>query len=339
MRKSKIGKRVTLADVAAASGVSAITVSRALRDPAIVSADALRRIEQAVAELGYVPNLAAQALASQRSGVIGVLVPSVTNNVFADVLRGIYDAIEATRFHLQLGNTRYSALAEENLLRLFLQQRPAGLVLAGIDQSRAGRALLAEAGCPIVQMMEIGPEPIDLMIGLSHLDAARAATEHLLAKGYRRIGFLGARMDPRTQRRLQGFRAALAAAGLEEEGRIVTTPRASTVTLGAELLGDLLGRRPDTDAVFCNNDDIALGALFEAQRRRIRIPGELGICGFNDLEASATAFPSLTSVRTHRERMGREGIAMLLAAIAGDRPEQSVVDLGFEVVERESTRR
>lgn len=339
MRKRRGSKRVTLADVAVAANVSAITVSRALRDPGVVSADAMQRIEQAVAELGYVPDLAARALASQRTNVVGVLVPSVTNNVFADVLRGIYNGTESTPYHVQLGNTRYSALGEEQLLRLFLNQRPAGLIVAGIDQSKTSRNLLDEASCPVVQIMEIGPDPIDMMIGFSHQAAARAAAEHLLAKGYRRIGFLGARMDPRTQRRLRGYRAALAAKALDDDGLVVTTPRPSTVTLGAELLGDLLARRPDADAVFCNNDDIALGVLFECQRRNIRVPDEFGICGFNDLEMAATAYPSLTSVRTHRERMGSEGIAMLIAAIEGRPPERKVVDLGFEIVARESTSR
>ncbi|MCT7373776.1 LacI family DNA-binding transcriptional regulator [Chelativorans salis] len=339
MRKPRRSGKVTLSDVAAAADVSAITVSRALRNPSVVSDDALARIEKAVADLGYVPNLAAQALASKRTNVIGALIPSVTNNVFSDVLRGIYDAIHGTRFQLQLGNTRYSAMEEEKLLLTFLSQRPAGLIVSGIDQSRTARTLLETADCPVVQIMETGPDPVDMMVGFSHLDAARAAVEHLIAAGYSRIAFLGARMDPRTQRRLQGYRQALEQAGLHDESLVVTTPQSSSISLGAHLLGDLLARRPDADAVFCNNDDIALGTLFEAQRRRIPIPGALGICGFNDLEMMQTAWPSLTSVRTHRSGMGQDAVAMLISAIEGRRPDNPVVDLGFEVMARESTRR
>lgn len=339
MRKPRKSKRVTLSDVAAAADVSAITVSRALRDPSQVSDSALARVEKAVADLGYVPDFAAQALASKHANVIGALIPSVTNSVFSDVLRGIYDAIGGTRYQLQLGNTRYSALEEERLLRTFLGQRPAGLIVAGLDQSAASRALLEGAECPIVQVMETGPDPVDMLIGFSHRAAARAGVEHLVQAGYRRIAFLGARMDPRTQRRLQGYHDALEAAGLTDERLVVTTPQASSVSLGAVLLGELLARQADADAVFCNNDDIALGALFEAQRRRIAVPAQLGICGFNDLDMMEAAWPALTSVRTHRGRMGAEAVSMLLSAIEGTRPAEPVVDLGFEVMVRESTRR
>ncbi|MCD7060210.1 LacI family DNA-binding transcriptional regulator [Pelagibacterium xiamenense] len=338
MKKSRRSGKVTLSDVAAAAGVSAITVSRALRDSSTVSEGALARIERAVADLGYVPNVAAQALASNRTNIIGAIIPSVTNNVFSDVLKGIYNAIEGTPYQLQLGNTRYTVLEEERLVRTFLSQRPAGLIVSGIDQSPATRELLKTSGVPVVQIMETGPDPIDLMVGFSHRLAARAAVEHLIEAGYRRIAFLGARMDPRTQRRLLGYRDALGDAKIDED-LIMTTPRPSSVILGGHLLGDLLARRPDVDAVFCNNDDIALGALFEAQRRNIAVPSGLGICGFNDLEYMEAATPSLTSVRTHRLQMGATAVELLARAIEGNRPEADVVDLGFDVTPRESTRR
>ncbi|WP_336057952.1 LacI family DNA-binding transcriptional regulator [Nitratireductor sp. CH_MIT9313-5] len=337
MRKARRSGRVTLAEVAREADVSAITVSRALRDPEQVSQATMERIEAAVRKLGYVPDMAARALASRHTNVIGVLIPSVTNNVFSDVLRGIYDALDGTRYHLQLGNTRYSVLEEENLLRIFLSQRPAGLIVSGTDQSPATRAMLENADCPVVQIMEIGPDPVDMMVGFSHREGAKAAVTHLADAGYRRIAFLGARMDPRTQRRLQGYEDALRGHGLADPDLVVTTPRASSITLGGWLLGELLAKRPDVDAVFCNNDDIALGVLFEAQRRKIDVPGKLGICGFNDLEMMASACPSLTSLRTHRETMGREGIHMLIRSIEGDRPDERVVDLGFELMARESS--
>lgn len=331
-------RTVTLSDVAARANVSAATVSRALRDPAQVSEKLRARIESAIETLGYVPNSAARALASSRTNVIGVLVPSVTNNVFSAVLEGIYAATDASRFDLQLGYTSYSALKEEGLLRLFLRQRPAGLIVTGIDQSEVSRKLLEAASCPVVQIMEIADDPIDMMVGFSHFEAARAATCHLIERGYRRPGFLGARMDPRTQRRLGGFRDAARAAGVYDEARVITTPQRSTVTLGCQLFAELIEQSPDVDSIFCINDDLALGALFEAQRRRIDVPGQLGICGFNDFDMTAVANPAITSIRTFRREMGERAVQVLFDRIASaEMPLQRIVDMGFEIRAREST--
>jgi LacI family gluconate utilization system Gnt-I transcriptional repressor len=323
--------------VAKLAGVSPITASRFFRNPAALSASKRERVESAAKELGYVPDLAARALASQRTEVIGVLIPSLTNNVFSDVLRGIYDASQGSRYSIQFVNTRYSILQEEKLLRLFQAQRPAGLVVTGINQTSESRAVMEAMNCPIVQIMEIGPDPVDMMVGFSHNEAAFAAVSHLIAQNYRRIGFLGARMDPRVQRRLEGYREAMKAASLLDPDLILTTPVPTSVTMGGTLLSDLISRVPDIDAVFCVNDDIALGVLFECQRRQIQVPDDLAIVGFNDLEFMASAVPALTSVRTNRYEMGRNAITMVMAAIEGNRPSTPVVDLGFELMIRRSS--
>src|SRR5947208_6674258 len=195
-RKRTKPDKIRLTEVAKLAGVSPITASRFFRNPQTVSAGKRVRVESAAKELGYVPNLAARALASQRTEVIGVLIPSLTNNVFSDVLRGIYDALDGSRYSIQLANTRYSILQEEKLLRLFLAQKPAGLIVTGIDQTPESRSIMELVDCPIVQIMETGPDPIDMMIGFSHAEACRAALSHLLAPGLRRIGFHGAHMEP-----------------------------------------------------------------------------------------------------------------------------------------------
>ncbi|MFT6532642.1 MAG: LacI family gluconate utilization system Gnt-I transcriptional repressor [Limimaricola cinnabarinus] len=332
-----MAKRVTLAEVAAQAGVSPITVSRALRRPDTVQPDTRARIDAAVAALGYVPDPAARTLATGRADVIGVLIPSATNAVFTDVLSGLYEELSETRFDVQYGITRYEPATEEKLLGVFLRQRPAGLIVAGIDQTPAARRLLERADCPVVQVMEIGPDPVDMMVGFSHHDAAAAATRHLIAQGYRCPGFLGARMDPRTQRRFAGFRAEAEAASCFEPERCETTETPSSVGVGAALLRALLARRPETDAVFCNNDDLAMGALFEAMRLGRTVPDQLGICGFNDLEMMHAAEPALTSVRTNRFEMGVEAARMIRARLEGHDPGPALVDLGARVQARRST--
>lgn len=330
---------VTIADVAREAGVSPMTVSRALREPERVSAKALKQITAVVDRLGYQPDPYAQALAAGRTNVIAVIIPSVTNNVFADVMRGIYAIIEGTRWQVQLGNSRYSAELEEALTRTFLRQRPAGMIVTGIDQTAVTRQLLADAPCRLVQIMELGDTPIDMMVGFSHREAAQAATQHLLDRGYKRPGFIAARIDPRTQRRRLGFEDVARQSGVYDPNRIITTLEPSTVTLGGRLMAQMLEQSPDTDSVLCNNDDLALGALFECQRRGMAVPDRVGICGFNDLEMMAAAYPTVTSVKTYREEMGRQASTMLLQTLNDDEPAMPVVDLGFDIITRESTTR
>lgn len=332
-------RAVTLKQVADHAGVSLISASRALRTPDVVSERLRARIFAAVETLGYAPNQAARALASARSSIIGIIVPSVTNLVFTDVMRGLYDAIEGTDFQVQLGNSRYTTGKEEQLLRVFAAQRPAGLIVAGTDQSPTARAILEQLGCPIVQIMDLGAAPIDMMIGFDHREGGRAATQHLLDMGYRSIGFLGARMDPRALRRLQGYRETMQATGSHDERLVMTTPQPSSVSLGGQMLAQFVAKHPDADAVFCNNDDIAMGALFECQRRGISVPGRFGVMGFNDLEYAGSIAPSLSTIRTHRYQTGYKAVEMVMSANKGQRPEPAVVDMGFELMARQSTDR
>ena len=337
MTRRKKG-RTTIADVAAQAGVSPITVSRALREPARVSEPLRERIDAAVRDLDYVPDPHARALASARTNVIGVLIPSLTNSVFADVMRGIHDRAAKTDLQVQFANTRYSPVEEERLVRLFLSQAPAGMIVVGIDQTEAAARLLRKAEQPVVQIMELGPDPFDMMVGLSQFDAGRAMAEHLINAGYRRIAFLAARLDPRSNRRMAGYRAVMAEAGLDDPSLIVQTKAPSSVRVGCELLREIVERRPDVEAVFCNNDDIALGALFECQRLGIAVPAQLGLAGFNDFEMMASAEPPITSVATERYEMGVAAMDMIARTIAGDPPQQKVVDLGFHLNLRASTR-
>lgn len=335
----KHSKRITLEDVAREVGVATITVSRALRRPEMVSEGLRERITAAVAKLGYVPDPSAQALASRRSNVLGVLIPSVTNNVFSDVLSGLYDTVAGTPYYVQLANTRYIPSVEEDLIRIFLSQRPAGLIVAGIDQTPTSRELLAQADCPVVQIMEISDDPIDTIVGFSHRDAARAATEHLLAQGYHAPAFIGARMDPRSERRLAGFTDAIEAATPNGKLRKITTPEPSSAHLGSTLFDELLAKAPETDAVFCNNDDLALGAQFAAQKRGMKVGQDIGICGFNDLEVMAAAYPSITSVRTFRREMGEVAARKVLARLRDEDPGPPIVDLKWQLCARSSTER
>ena len=330
-------RRVTLSDVAAHAGVSAVTASRALRHPQMVSPDLRARVERAVDALGYIPNQLASALASARTGTIGVLIQSLTNGVFADYLKALHDAFLPAGFQVLVLNSRYIAAEEERAVATLLGQHPEAMILAGVDQSDHARRMLEQSGVPVVQTMELTEDPIDINIGFSQFGAGYAATAHLLELGRRRIGHVSARLDPRTRRRMDGYRAAMRDAGLEDH--VASSPQPSSVALGAQFFGELIERNPSLEAVFSCNDDLALGVLFECQRRGIRVPEDMAIIGFNDLEVCASAFPSISSVSTPRYTMGERSAEIVGRIIRGDgvRPEPRIIDLGFEVKKRAST--
>ncbi|SNZ19608.1 LacI family DNA-binding transcriptional regulator [Cohaesibacter gelatinilyticus] len=329
--------KVTLIDVGREAGVSAITVSRALRSPEKVSDSLRAKVEAAVRKLGYVPNQSASALASSETNSIVVMIPSMSNHVFTDVLRGIEDALKDTRITLQIGNTGYDPLEEERILRSFLNPAPKGVILAGIEQTDETRSMLANIGVPVVQIMDLSDAPIGKIVGFSHEKAAMSAVQHLLDQGYQKIGFLGAQMDPRSQKRLAGFKRTLQNADLLDEQAIVVTNRPSDVRTGSNLYGKLMQQYPECDAIFCNNDDMALGVLFECQRRGINIPRDFGLCGFNDLGVTAECVPTISTVQTPLFEIGQTAGTILLKGL--EQYPEDTIDLGFAVAPRESSRK
>jgi LacI family gluconate utilization system Gnt-I transcriptional repressor len=330
-------RRATLSDVAAHAGVSAVTVSRVLRKPEMVSADLRERVEAAVSDLAYVPNQLASALASTRTGAIGVVVPSFTNGVFGDYLRGVHDVFVPAGIQVLVLNSRYLEGAEERAIATLIGQHPEAMILTGIDQTPTARRLLDQVRVPIVQTMEIADDPIDINIGLSQRAAGHAATRHLLDLGHRVIGQISVPLDARAVQRLNGYRDAMAE--FDASPLTISIELSSSTALGARLFGELKDRSPAMTAVFCGNDNLALGALFECYRRGIGVPEEMSIVGFNDLEFSATAHPGLTTVATPRYEIGQRSAEIVLDIIRGSgaRPAERRIDLGFRLVARGSS--
>jgi LacI family gluconate utilization system Gnt-I transcriptional repressor len=289
-------RNVTLADVAARAGVSSITASRAARRPETVSPELRARVGEAIEGLGYVRNQLASSLASTQTGLVGVIVPSLTNGVFADYLASIHDHMHPRGLQVMVLNARYSAETEERAIATLIGHHVEAMIVTGIDQTERSLRLLRRSRMPVVQTMELCDSPLDLNLGLSQYEAGFAATRHLISLGNKRIGHLSARLDQRSQRRHLGYVAALKNAKRSSSALVVSTPSPSTVSIGAELFRELIAKAPDLDAIFCCNDDLALGALFECQRRGIRVPDQVSILGFNDLDLSAQSCPAISSV-------------------------------------------
>ncbi|MEN8641569.1 LacI family DNA-binding transcriptional regulator [Pseudomonas sichuanensis] len=338
---SRIGSRTTgrptLAEVARLSGVSPITASRALRGVSTVAPELVAKVVAAAGSLGYVANPAARALASARSQSVVVLIPSLSNQLFIDTLEAIHEVMRPRGLEVLIGNYHYDIAEEENLIRNYLAYQPCGMLLTGFERSEGSRQLLAASHVPCVHMMELGGDAGALSVGFSQHQAGRAAAQHLIARGRRRLGFIAAQLDPRVMQRAEGFRQALAEAGLQAPELEMLDPQPSSIGLGGELFSRLLAQAPDVDGIFFCNDDLAQGAVLQALREGVAVPGRVAMIGFNDLPASAHMVPPLTSIRTPRAAVGRGAAQALLAMLDGKRVVVEQQDLGFELMQRESS--
>lgn len=332
--------RVTLADVALAAGVSPSTVSRALRGERAVDPLLIERVQAASTRLGYVPDPAARALASRRSNHVAILIPLLSNALFVDLLDAAQKTLRAGGYQTLMGVTHYDASEEEQLLREQLLHRPAGLLVTGLDHNPATRQLMASTQVPCVHLMDLPAQPqaeAPHCVGFRQTDAGAAMTRHLLARGRQRIAFAAAQLDPRVMQRLYGWRTALQSVGLHDRALEFLHPAPSSLALGGALFEQIMRQRPAVDAIFFCNDDLAQGALMAALRLGISVPSQVAIAGFNDLTGSDQMVPTLTTVRTPRARIGEAAAQMLLQLMHGEEPEQAHLDLGFEIVHRQST--
>ena len=334
---------VTMADVAKRAGVSAMTVSRALRKDSAISDSTRQRIIAAVDELGYVLDQTAGAFSSKRSSFVAVCVPSLNNSNFADTARGITEALEGSGLQLLLGYTDYSIQKEEKLIESMLMRRPEGLILTGGRHTERSRRLLARIGIPVVETWDIPTHPIEHIVGFSNAEAMRSLVHHLYAQGYKRIGFIGgtSNRDTRGSDRRVGYVRAMEELDLDR-GRIVSFGRPPiSMKQGGEALVQLLSRWPDTDAAICVSDLSAFGALSECHRRGWKIPDRIAIAGFGDFEIASTAFPSLTTVAVDAFGIGHNAGSLLLRAITSRRESRSVpaevIVMPFRLIQREST--
>ena len=334
-RKSRApADSVRMEDVARAAGVSPITVSRALNTPDKLSPQTLRAVRNAIERLRYVPNLTAGSLASNRSRTVAVIVPTVNSSIFSDTIDGLSQALASRRYQLLLGQTNYSLEEEDALVHAFLGRRIDGLVLTGVNHARGVRSSILRAGIPVVETWDLSERPIHMLVGFSNHAAGHAAARYLLGKGHAPLSYIGG-TDDRSVARLQGFREAAREAGAGEVRSAALPVPASPADAGRALADLLHSAAPR--AVFCSNDMLAAGALFECARRRIRVPQDLAIMGFADLPIAASIEPPLTSMQVRATEMGHRAAQMLLGHLRGEPAAERVVDLGFAVVERSST--
>ena len=323
---------LTLRDVSEASGVSEMTVSRVLRNKGDVSAATRAKVQEAARRLGYVPNKIAGALASSRVNLVAVVIPSLGNMVFPEVLAGISETLAETELQPVVGVTNYLPEMEERVLFEMLSWRPAGVIVAGLEHSDASRAMLSQAGCPVVEIMDTDGLPVDACVGISHRRAGRFMAEAILAEGYSRIGFLGTKMpmDHRARKRFEGFTRTLGKAGIEIADQEFYSG-GSALAKGREMTRAILDRSPSLDFLYYSNDMIAAGGLFELLARGTGIPDEIGLAGFNKVELLDGLPRALATMDACRRDIGIKAAEIVL------RRHTEPEDPSGEIVELEPT--
>ncbi len=328
-RKSKI----TVRDVARRADVSESTVSRIMRNQGLVAEATRARVMESVRALGYVPNRIAGSLASLDSRLVGVVIPSLSNIVFPEVLQGINAALAGTDRQSVISVTDYDLEREEVVVRNLLAWQPAAVLIAGSTHTEATRRMLDQSGIRVVEFMETDAPPIDVAVGLSHVAAGRASAVHLLARGYRRFGYVGygGGADFRARMRYDGFCAALAEAGLSLEGESMSDGQTS-VSKGRAQTATLLNNVPGIEVIVYSNDDMAVGGFFHCLAAGIRVPEDRALFGFNGLDIGRELPRPLSTIRSNRFHIGQRSVEVILQNPV--RPEATqVIDTGFEIFE------
>jgi LacI family gluconate utilization system Gnt-I transcriptional repressor len=322
--------KVTVHEVARLAGVSESTVSRIMRNQGLVAEATRAKVMETVRSLGYVPNRIAGSLASLDSQLVGVVVPSLSNIVFPEVLQGVSAGLKSSNYQAVISISDYDMDREETLVRGLLAWQPAAILIAGFDHTMATRRMLDQSGVRVVEMMDIDSAPIDIAVGMSHRRAGYAVGQHLIARGYRRFGYVGHdwTADRRARLRYDGLCEALGQAGLSFVAHAIADGQ-SSVAAGRKQTAQLCATSSVDVAVY-SNDDMAVGGIFHCLGAGIKVPDKLAIFGFNGLDIGLELPQPLSTMRSNRFLIGQKAIEAIL--LAPERPETpSIIDTGFEI--------
>ena len=309
----RLSRPLTLRDVSAACGVSEMTVSRVLRNRGDVSEGTRKKVLEAARTLGYVPNQIAGSLASQQVNLVAVIIPSLSNMVFPEVMMGINAVLDQTPLQPVVGVTDYLPEKEERVLYEMLSWRPSGVIIAGLEHSDASLAMLRNAGIPVVEIMDTDGRPVDSVVGISHRQAGLDMAKAILKQGYSRIGFMGTKMplDHRARKRFEGLTEGLAKAGVEIEERDFYRG-GSALAKGREMTQAMLERNPDLDFLYYSNDMIGAGGLLWLLEQGIDVPGQIGLAGFNGVELLDGLPRKLATMDACRSEIGQAAAKIIL---------------------------
>jgi len=317
-------QKSTLEEVAAAAGVSKMTASRALRGTPDVSSETRQRVLRAAEQLSYVGNRLALSLSSQRTNLVAVVVPSMSNIVFPEVLAGITAGLEGSGMQAVFGISDYDAAKEREIIRDMLSWQPSAIIVTGLDQPEETVRMLKSAGIPVIQVMDLDGEPIDFNVGLSHGAAGEEMAKALIGAGRSRFGYIGSALhrDVRAAKRKAGFERVLKQNGLHFIEQQIDDAF-SSIALGKRMTTTMVASVPDIDCLYYSNDDMATGGLFACMELSLAVPEKLMIAGFNGLDLASALPVRIATSRSPRRVMGEAAARLVREAIAdpnADRP-------------------
>lgn len=327
----------TMKDVAELAGVSTATVSRALMNPEKVSSSTRKRVEEAVIESGYCPSSMMRSMKRNESKTLVVIVPDLCDPYFSEIIRGIEEGASARGYLVLLGDSRQQKCRDNTLVNLIYSKQADGMILLGtdlpIDVSKSEQRNLP----PMVMACEYAPELELPTVHIDNLTASFEAVNYLAQLGHKRIGEIcGPQMAPLSSFRSQGYQQALRRAGLNID---LTNSVEGDFTFesGAAALKKLMSEGTPPTAIFCHNDIMAIGAIKEAKKMGLRVPQDLSIVGFDDIQFSEYCDPPLTTVSQPRYDIGYQATQMLFDLLDGNEVRSGSRLLDAELVVRQST--
>ncbi|MEO1470417.1 MAG: LacI family DNA-binding transcriptional regulator [Pseudomonadota bacterium] len=332
-QKQSRNNKISLTEVARAAGVSKMTASRVLRGEGGYSEDTRLRVMAKVDELGYLPNRLATVFAGDKTSTfVGVSIPDLGNEVFAQVLEGIDRKLGAFGHQTVLGLTQHTQEEEETWIRTVLSWQPAGLILTGRYHSPRAVEMLANAGVPVVEIWDLNSSPLDMSVGINHFDSGFDMGRFLVGRGYRAIGYVGTSHDTANAAtsRLDGFCKAVEGGGGSVVKQLCLHDTASYYTghYGTE---QLLASSPGVECLYFQNDAMAFGGLQYCLARGLTVPGDIGIAGWGDLPIASVLAKRLTSIHVPHLRLGQAAAEMMIARLSNE-PVAPCRDIGFRLI-------
>ena len=315
----------TLADVAKRADVSTATVSRCLNSPGQVQEATRIKVMTAVHDLGYSPNFGARALAARRTNTIGAIIPTMENAIFARAIQAFQEELHASGVTLLVSSSSYSPEIEEEQIRTLVARGADALLLIGHDRSQAIYEFLENRGVPVLISWAYDPTMARLSIGFDNRRAMAGLAKEVLRLGHRHIGIISAECagNDRARARVDGVRDAMREHGLDPEmAHLIETPY--SIENGGKALRRMTEHYPRPTAVICGNDVLAVGAVQMARELGLRVPGDVSITGFDDIELARVVDPPLTTVHVPHREMGRQAARLLVDMVAGHPARESV---------------